>query len=39
MQEIGGLAITNNSLHNEYCAEQNQLKVRNRTKVIMEKRM
>jgi GNAT superfamily N-acetyltransferase len=24
MQEIGGLAITNNSLHNEYCAEQNQ---------------
>lgn len=25
VQEIGGLAITNNSLHNEYCAEQNQL--------------
>ena len=25
MQEIGGLAITNNSFHKEYCAEQNQL--------------
>jgi hypothetical protein len=25
MQEIGGLAITNNSVHKEYCAEQNQL--------------
>ena len=25
MQEIGGLAITNNSLHKEHCAEQNQL--------------
>jgi len=24
MQEIGGLAITNDSLHEEYCAEQNQ---------------
>jgi len=25
MQEIGGLAITNNSLHKKYCAEQNQM--------------
>lgn len=25
MQEIGGLAITNNSLHKGYCAEQNQM--------------